>query len=127
MTFTRAMVVWIIGLCTGVPYATYYLFFEATRDQYAALIVGVLFWIFGYWGVVGPIVSALKVHSVFRAIETAHEQGKLKEAIQRRETEDTVIELIASENRIPRFIAAKVYRLALNKLSRRNGAPGKAL
>jgi hypothetical protein len=37
----------VIGLATLVPYGVYYLFFEASRDQYA--FTAVLFWIFGYW------------------------------------------------------------------------------
>lgn len=54
----KAAVIWLLGFLTVVPYATYYLFFEAQREQYALLITLVLFWIFGYWSVVGPLIAA---------------------------------------------------------------------
>jgi hypothetical protein len=44
----------VTGLLTIVPYGTYYLFFRAERDQQAMLIALVMFWIFGFWGVVAP-------------------------------------------------------------------------
>jgi hypothetical protein len=112
----RAALIWVIGLLTLVPYGTYYLFFHAQRDQYALLITLVLFWIFGYWGVAGPILAGLKVRSVLRAIDQAQAQGKVREALQSKETQDVVVELIASENRIPKFLAAKVYRLLMERL-----------
>jgi hypothetical protein len=112
-----AIAVWILGLLSAVPYGAYYLFYHAQRDEYAFLIVFILFWIFGYWGVVGPLLAALKVRAVFRAIEQAKSRSDLIEALQSSETEDAVIALIASENHIPRFLAAKVYRLLVNRFS----------
>jgi hypothetical protein len=108
---------WIAGLVSAVPYAAYYLFYQAQRDEYALLIVFILFWIFGYWGVVGPLLAALKVRAVFRAIENAKSKGQLLEALQSGETEESLITLIASENRIPRFLARKVYRLLVNRFA----------
>lgn len=52
--FIAATLVWVTGLLTIVPYGTYYLFFRAERDQWAMLIALVMFWIFGFWGVVVP-------------------------------------------------------------------------
>lgn len=114
----KATLVWIVGLVTLVPYGTYYLFVHAQHEQYALLITLVLFWIFGYWGVVGPILAALKVRLVMRAIEMAQSRDDLKKALQSRETEDVVVELIASENHIPRFLAVRVYRLLIDRLSK---------
>lgn len=113
----RALFLWIIGLVTVVPYGTYYLFFHATRDQYAALLTLVLFWIFGYWGVVGPLLAALRVRAVFRAIELARSKDDLLVALQRPDTRDVAIDLIASENRIPRFLASRVYQMLVSRLS----------
>jgi hypothetical protein len=118
-----AILVWIAGLMTIVPYGTYYLFVHAQKEQYAFLITLVLFWIFGFWGVVGPILAALKARSVFRAIEQAQAEGRLAEALRSKETQDVAVELIASENRIPRFLAVKVYRLLVEKLSMAQGSP----
>ncbi len=113
----RATIVWIAGLLILVPYGTYYLLFEAAREQYALLITSILFWIFGYWGVIGPLLAAYKVRTVFRAIELAQSQDKLVAALQHAETRDVAIDLIATENHIPRFLAARVYRHWANRLA----------
>ena len=120
MQLLWAILIWVAGLVTLVPFGTYYLFFHAPRDQYVLLIVGVVFWIFGYWGVVGPLLAALKVRSVFRSLERALAQGCLKEALQRKETQEVAVDFIASENRIPRFLAAKVYRRLAERLAARD-------
>lgn len=111
----KAVVVWIVGLLTLVPFGTYYLFYEASRDQYAFLITGVLFWIFGYWGVVGPLLAAIRVRRFFRSVELAHANGKLEEVLRSEEAAEIAIDFIATENRIPRFLARRVYRLLLKR------------
>jgi hypothetical protein len=113
---SRALFIWVAGLVTAVPFGTYYLFVHAERDQYALLIILLLFWVFGYWGVVGPILTAVKVRSVFKSLEQAHAQGRLKDLLQSEETRNLAVDLIASENRIPRFLANKVYLLLVEKL-----------
>jgi len=126
----KAVVVWIVGLLTIVPFGTYYLLFEASRDQYAFLITGVLFWIFGYWGVVGPLLAAIRVRRVMRSIELAHADGKLEEALRSPEAAEVAIDFIATENRIPRFLARRVYRLLLRRfgeLARAEAADGRRL
>jgi hypothetical protein len=112
-----AVVTWIVGLATVVPYATYYLLFHAQRDQYALLITLVLFWIFGFWGVVGPILTGVKVRSVFRAIEQAHAQGRLVEALSSEETREVAIDIVATENGIPRFLAGRICRILATRLA----------
>jgi hypothetical protein len=107
----------LTGLLTIVPYGTYYLFYEATRDQYALLITLVLFWIFGYWSLVGPILAAVKVRKVFRVIELARSKGELVKVLQSQDANDAAIDLIASENRIPRFLASRVYDLLVKRFS----------
>jgi hypothetical protein len=126
----KAVIVWIVGLLTIVPFGTYYLLFEAQRDQYALLITSVLFWIFGYWGVVGPILAAIRVRRVFEAIALAHASGKLKEALRSEETAEVAINLIALENKIPRFLARRVYRLLVSRfgeLARAEASDGRRL
>jgi hypothetical protein len=112
-----AAAVWIVGLVTIVPYGTYYLLFRAQRDEYALLITGVLFWIFGYWSVVGPVLAAIKARRVLRTIEQARSKQDLMNALQSDETREAAIELIASDNHIPRFLAARIYRLLIRRLS----------
>jgi hypothetical protein len=116
---TKAIILWIVGLLTFVPYGTYYLLFQAPRDQYALLIGSILFWIFGYWSVVGPLLMIVKVRRVFRAIESAGSLGELGEALRSPDAKDVAIDLIASENRIPRFLASRVYALLVNRLFQR--------
>lgn len=106
----RALIVWLAGLLTFVPYSVYYLFLRAERDQYAILITFILFWVFGYWGVVGPILAALKVRAVLGALEQARTRERMAEILQSSETRDVAIDFIASEHRIPRFLAERVYR-----------------
>lgn len=118
----KAIGVWIAGLLTIVPYGTYYLFYEAQREQYAFLIVMVLFWIFGYWGVAGPVLAAIKVRRVFRAIERAKSKEDLLAQLRSPEARDVAIDLIASENHVPRFLAARVVDLLASRLSARGGA-----
>jgi hypothetical protein len=112
-----AVFAWIAGLVSAVPFAAYYLFYHAQRDEYALLIAFILFWIFGYWGVAGPLLAAIKVRAVFRAIESAKTKDELIEKLQNSETEAAMITLIASENHIPRFLAAKVYRLLVKRFA----------
>jgi hypothetical protein len=113
----KAVVVWVVGLVTVVPYGTYYLLHEARRDEYALVITLVLFWIFGFWGVVGPVLAAIKIRRVLRAIERARTKGDLLTTLRSPEARDVAIDLIASENHIPRFLAVRVYTLLLGRFS----------
>jgi hypothetical protein len=112
----RAALVWIAGLLTLVPYGAWYLLFEAPREQYALLIVGLLFWVFGYWGLVGPLLLGLKVRAVARAIERVRSRDDLLKTLQSPDARAVAIDLIAAENHIPRFVASRVYELLLRHL-----------
>lgn len=115
--FVNAAVLWIAGLLTLVPYATYYLLYEAPREQYAVLITFVLFWIFGYWGIAGPILALVKVRKVFGAIQAARSKGQLMEILRGKDAHDVAIDFIATEYRIPRFLASRVLRLVASRLA----------
>lgn len=116
---------WLVGLIAIVPSAAYYLFFHAPRDQYAILITLILFWIFGYWSVVGPLLAIIKVRAVVRAIEQAKSRDDLVSTLRSREARDVAIDHIATDNRIPRFLAVRVYDVLVRHLSSRL-APGGA-
>lgn len=118
----KAIVVWIVGLLTIVPYGTYYLLFEAQRGQYAFLITLVLFWIFGFWGAVGPILAAIKVRRVFQAIERAKSKDALLAQLRSADSQAVVIDLIASENHIPRLLAARVVNLLVSRFPSANSS-----
>ena len=105
----RITALWILGLVLLVPYAVYRLLFVAEPDEYAFLIVFPLFWIFGFWGVVGPLFAAVKAHRLVKALEAAHDAGSLQKAFEENEGDDVLIELIRTENKIPRWLARKIY------------------
>ena len=121
----RAALLWVAGLLTWVPYGTWRLFFVAERDEYALLITGVLFWIFGYWGVATPLIGALRVRRVFRALEQAQSRTELAATLRSPEARELAIDMIASENKLPRFLAARVYALlarGIEEAAKREGA-----
>jgi hypothetical protein len=118
----KAMFIWVAGLLTIVPYGTYYLLFQAQREEYAFLIVLLLFWVLGYWSVAGPLLAVAKVRKVLRAIEQVRSKDDLLVALQSAETRDVAIDLIASDNHIPRFMATYVYQLLIKKLAPRLAA-----
>jgi hypothetical protein len=120
----KAAGVWVAGLLTLVPYSGYYLLFEAPREQYASLITLVLFWIFGYWGVVGPLLMVLKIRSVFRAMQTARSKDALIEVLKSPDAKDVAIDFIARENGVPRFLARRIYQLLAHRLAARAQAEG---
>lgn len=107
----RIAAIWLCVLFTAVPYAVYYLFFEAPREQYALLITFVLFWIFGFWGVVTPILSALQIRRVFKMLENARSREAWIEILRRPESQEAAIDLIASESNLPRFAAKWIFHL----------------
>jgi uncharacterized membrane protein len=120
---SRIALLWFLGLVTIVPYGIYYLLYYARRDEYAILITMVLFWIFGFWGVVSPILAAIKIRRVFRALEMVQSREEFKKVLQNRKSQDAAIYLIASENHIPKFLARQIYHRALVRLSGAENSP----
>jgi hypothetical protein len=106
--FAIAAVVWV---------GTYYLLFHAPRDAYPLLITLVLFWIFGYWSLVGPLLAAITIRKVFRALEQAKTKDDVLRALGSDGGREAAIRLISSENGIPRFLAAQILRLVERRLS----------
>jgi hypothetical protein len=112
----RIFLLWILGGLLIVPYSIHRLLFYADRDEYAFLIVMPLFWIFGFWGVVGPMIAALRIHRIMKALESAGDANQVREAFERHDGREVIIDLIASENRLPRFIARMLYTKIAGKL-----------
>ncbi len=106
----KAILLWVVVLITAVPYAVYYLLFEAPREQYAALIVFILFWIFGYWSIVGPLITLTKFLKIKRAFDKISSREELIQLLQNPETEDAAIDFIAENNGVPRFLAKWAYQ-----------------
>jgi hypothetical protein len=113
----RFTVLWVLGLLTLVPASVYYLLYHAPREQYALFIVLPLAWIFGYWGVAGPLIAAVRVRRVFRTLEQVRTREQLVALIREPETREAAIDLIARENGLPRFLAKHVYALLERKFT----------
>jgi hypothetical protein len=120
----RITAVWILGIVLLVPYAIYRLLFVAEPGEYAFLIVFPLFWIFGFWGVVGPIFAAMKGHRLIRALESAQDAESLRKAFDEHEGDEVLIELIATENRLPRWLARRIYHRVKPRLIELAAASG---
>ena len=116
----KATLIWVSGLFTLVPYGIYYLLFLAQRDEYALWITLVLFWIFGFWGVVGPLISIIKFRRVMRMLENAQNSEEFREILQGAASEEVAIDLLANEYRVPKFIAKKVYKHFLQHINKNN-------
>lgn len=112
----RITILWIVGGLLIIPYAVYHLLYHAQRDEYAFLIVVPLFWIFGFWGVVGPAIAAWRIRRLIKALERVQDRQQLQEAFERHDGPEVIIELIATENRIPRFLARRLYGLVERRL-----------
>jgi hypothetical protein len=121
----NALLIWLLGLVTLVPLGTWYLFMRADRGQYALLIVGLLFWVFGYWAVAGPLLAALRVRAVLRMVLKARDPAAWREAVGSPAAREAAADLIARENRIPRFLAVRVVDLLAARLRAvQDGRPG---
>ena len=112
-----ATIVWVIGMVTAVPLAVYYLLFHAPRDQYALLIVFIIGWPLGYWPVIGPILTLLKLRSVYRGLRQVRSIDDLRRKLSEGQTEDVLIDCIATEYRIPKFLARRAYRYVLHRVA----------
>lgn len=121
----RIALLWVLGLVTIVPTGIYYLFYYARRDEYAFLITIVLFWVFGFWGVVSPILVILKTRHVLRALEIAQSGEEFKKVLLSQDSQDVAIRLIASENHIPKFLARKIYNRVVKGFSNLEDLPNK--
>ena len=101
------LIFWILGLVLGIPYCLYYLAFEAAREQYALLITLILFWIFGYWAIAGPVITLVTVYRIKRTLDTMN-GADFKALVLSEDGRESAVELVASDNGLPRFIARRV-------------------
>lgn len=119
----RVTLLWIAGIVMIVPYAIYQLLFHAQRDEYAFLIVAPLFWVFGFWGVVGPALAAWRVHTLMKALEAAQGSEEIRAAFEKHQGREVVVDLVASEYRLPRFMARWVCDRVAKELQKRGALP----
>lgn len=118
----KLFLIWLVVLLTLVPYASYYLLFKAEMSQYPILIIFILFWIFGYWAILSPLMSAYKVRRLIKQLQSVKSMAHLKELFEQSDTEDSVIQTIATENGITEFIARRVFNALKEQLFRDNNS-----
>ena len=112
----RITLFWIIGGLIIVPWCINRLLFHAPKDEYAFLIVFPLFWIFGFWGVVGPAIGAWRVRKLMNALDHVQDRQQLIDAYHRHEGKEVIVDLIASDTGLPRFIARRFYDRVVARL-----------
>jgi len=120
----RILVLWVLGIFLIVPYSVHRLVTDARPGEYALLIVVPLFWIFGFWGVVGPLLAAARMQRLARALEGATGSEEVIEAFRNNEGEEVIVDLIASDTRLPRFLSRFMYRRLMARLARRYASSG---
>ena len=106
-----------------VPSSIYQLLFHAERDEYAFLIVAPLFWVFGFWGVVGPALAAWRVRTLMKALEAAQSSDQIRAAFEQHQGRDVIVDLVASEYRLPKFIARRVCDRVIRELQKHGSLP----
>ena len=111
-----AVLICFAGLLTAVPYAAWHVLFHAPREQYSLLITFILSWIAGYWGVVGPLIMMVTMRSIWRRLEQAANQDQRRELLLSPESKDVAIGVIASQTRLPKFLARRVYDRVVQRL-----------
>ncbi len=102
-------------------------------DWRAAVLWSVLVaaWAFGYWTVVTPIWTLIRLRSIWRLVKDAHARGQVPGAditAQDREfLTDQVVEMVSADSGIPKFIARRVVTMVARRLLQRiraNAAAG---
>jgi hypothetical protein len=118
VTTRRVLALWVVGALLIVPYAVHQLLYHAQRDQYALLIVVPLFWLFGFWGVVGPLLAIARIRKLMRAVTSAKDRESVRLAFERNEGEQVIVDLLARELKLPERLARMVYRKLAETLGR---------
>jgi hypothetical protein len=88
-----------------------------TSENAAAVIVLPFAWVFGYWGVVGPLLAAWKIWKLQSVLEEHCErraQGLDTDATEQ-DVEDALTLLATQENPLPEKWARRIVRLMLQR------------
>lgn len=62
----------------------------------------------------------VRVRALFRALESAGDAAAVREALGQHDAEDIVVDVIARENGLPKFVARRLYRVVRERFE---GAP----
>lgn len=107
-TMFKATIIYVIGCLILCGYAAYFLFLKAdSAGDYALWIVLPLAWVFCYFPIATPIITALRFKQLFNTLQDAQD---IKQAIDDADISDEeVIELIKTHTNLPEPILNHVY------------------
>jgi len=75
---------------------------------------------------VSPMLAIVKIRHVLRALEMAQSAGEFKKVLLSPDSRDVSINLIASENHIPKLFARIIYNRIVKGLFKAEDPPNKA-
>jgi hypothetical protein len=107
---------YLVGIPVVCVWSLSHVFEGTVTTENAALVIVLPFaWIFGYWGVVGPLVVARRIWKLQATRETHAERRStgLPTDASEQEIEDTLTLLAVQENPIPERWARKIVRRLL--------------
>lgn len=107
---TTTVGIYILGWLTLVPYCVWQLCTNATKDNLALLIMLPVGWILFYFPIVVPLLSAWKIRQLMKLLDDPEKLvAKLRE-VKDGEGRERVIDFIARENGVPKFVIRWLYR-----------------
>ena len=90
---------------------------DAPKEDWALLIILPLAWLFSYWPTVGSLVVALRWRGLMRSlgeIQQRLENGQTAQPEARADIVETLVELAAKENGVPRFVVRRFVERAVD-------------
>ncbi len=110
------LLLYLIGAVAVLAWSLSHVFAgTVTHENTATLIVLPFAWIFGYWGIVGPLLAAWKIRQLQSVLEQHCErraQG-LDPDVTEQDVEDALTRLASQENPIPERWARRLVRVLL--------------
>jgi len=104
------LVIYILGCLTLVPWCVWTLFTTATKDDIALLIVLPLAWVISYWPMMGSLMAAWNIHRFMRKLDNLKTTEDIRREFLAHGLDETVIDMIARENKLPAWLVRKVIR-----------------
>ena len=101
----KFVLIWVAGLFTFVPVATYHLLFKAQSYQLPLLLL-VAFWVFGFWSFFVPLYKMYRVKMLYNSVSS---QEDLAEFVKNSETKELAINAIQEHTGLPKVAAEKLY------------------
>jgi len=117
--------IWLAGLASFVPVLAVRLIFWAPREEYPLLITLILFWLFGYWSIVGPAAVAWRLYRIVRALRQSAASRNTVQGPSPAELEGIGVALLEGDQGVPRPLARWIVALVRRNLEKqsRQGAP----